>query len=57
MLNLIDGVQYEISRLLEEKCELKKKLAYKEFTQSYLEGDEDKRMCCTGLARFQVLQL
>ena len=56
-LNLIDGMQYEISRLLEEKCELKKKLAYKKFTQVYLERDEEKLMYYTGLASFQVLHL
>ena len=53
-LNLVDSMQHEINRLLEENRELTKKLADKELTQGCLEGDDDKVRYYTGLANFST---
>ena len=53
-LNLVDSMQHEVNRLLEENRELTKKLADKELTQGCLEGDDDKVRYYTGLASFSA---
>ena len=53
-LNLVDSMQHEINRLLEENRELTKKLADKELTQGCLEGDDDKVRYYTGLESFST---
>ena len=53
-LNLVDSMQHEINRLLEENRELTKKLADKELTRGCLEGDDDKVRYYTGLASFSA---